>query len=80
MQAQCPTIALKALSALALLALIAGWFFLLWPASLGGPASYVIVAGRSMEPGLQMHDLTIVRRQSATTPGTSSPFGCRRAR
>jgi signal peptidase len=57
------TIALKALQALACLAIVAGWFLLLRPASLGGPASYVIVAGRSMEPGLRMHDLAIVRKQ-----------------
>jgi signal peptidase len=68
------TTALKALPALACLAIVAGWFLLLRPASLGGPASYVIVAGRSMEPGLRLHDLAIVRKQGAYHAGDVIAF------
>ncbi len=53
---------LKALLALAGVVFLSAWFFLFRPTSLGGPASYVIVAGHSMEPTLRMHDLAIVRR------------------
>lgn len=67
-------IALRGLPALACLALLGVWFFLLRPAALGGPASYVIVAGRSMEPGLQMHDLAIVRKQDSYGVGDVIAF------
>lgn len=68
------TIALKALPALACVSIVAAWFLLLRPASLGGPASYVIVAGRSMEPGLRLHDLAIVRKQDAYHAGDVIAF------
>jgi signal peptidase len=64
----------RPLLALACLALVAGWFFLLRPAALGGPASYVVVAGRSMEPGLRMHDLVVLRKQRAYHPGEVIAF------
>jgi signal peptidase len=41
---------------------LAGWLALLWPHSLGGGVSYVMVVGRSMEPGLHTGDLVVVQR------------------
>jgi signal peptidase len=54
--------------------LLVAWFFLLRPESLGGQASYVIVAGRSMEPTLQMHDLAIVRKRDSYGVGDVIAF------
>ncbi|MEO7296594.1 MAG: signal peptidase I [Candidatus Limnocylindria bacterium] len=52
-----------ALCALALLAI--GWLVVLRPASLGGPATYVVIRGDSMEPTYATGDLVIV--QAAAT-------------
>jgi signal peptidase I len=40
-----------------------GWFLLLRPASLGGPAFYVWVTGDSMKPTLQAGSLVVAREQ-----------------
>jgi signal peptidase I len=40
-------------------ALFVGWFFLLRPVVLGGPASYVLVGGQSMEPTIHAGSLVI---------------------
>lgn len=55
-------------------ALFWAWFFLLRPASLGGPASYVIVSGTSMEPTLYTGDLVITRRQESYEVGDIVAF------
>lgn len=56
--------ALGALTWLTAIALAAGWAVYLRPASLGGPAGYVIVSGSSMEPMMHTGDLAVVRRQN----------------
>lgn len=53
-----------AVGLLVTVALIAAWFALLRPTFLGGPAGYVIVAGRSMEPAFHTGDLAITQRQA----------------
>jgi len=45
------------------LAVVAAWAIFLRPAFLGGPATYVIVAGHSMEPTLHAGDLVLAQRQ-----------------
>jgi signal peptidase I len=55
-------------------ALIAGWFFTLRPASLGGLVTYVMVRGGSMEPTLHGGDLVVVRRQGSYGPGDIVAF------
>jgi signal peptidase I len=44
------------------IAAFAGWFVLLAPTSIGGPASYVWVSGTSMEPTLRTGDFVVLRR------------------
>jgi signal peptidase I len=49
--------------AILFIAACAAWFITLRPAPLGGPATYVIVRGVSMEPTYHAGDLVIVRRR-----------------
>lgn len=51
------------------LALIASWFLLLAPQSLGGPIAYVLVSGESMEPTLHDDDFVIAGRQDSYAHG-----------
>ena len=44
-------------------------YFLLWPTSLGGDVSYVMVRGVSMEPTLHPGELAVMRTQDGYTPG-----------
>lgn len=60
--------------ALPLVGAAALWFFLLRPAFLGGPASYIMVSGPSMEPALHHGDLAVVRKQGSYSPGDIVPF------
>ena len=55
-------------------ALVVTWFFLLRPAFLGGPASYVMVSGVSMEPTLYSGDLAVVRKQGSYGTGDIVAF------
>jgi signal peptidase I len=50
-------------------AVVAAWAIFLRPAVLGGRATYVIIAGHSMEPTLHTGDLALVRRQLTYRPG-----------
>lgn len=52
---------LFAMTATAVLAL--GWFLVLRPTSLGGPAGYALVSGTSMLPALEANDLVITQAQ-----------------
>jgi signal peptidase I len=50
-------------------AIVAGWAITLRPGYLGGPATYLIVSGHSMEPTLQAGELVVARRQSTYRRG-----------
>jgi signal peptidase I len=54
----------KALLFLVTAAVFAAWAFTLRPTFLGGPAGYVMVSGKSMEPTLRTGDLVVTRRQA----------------
>jgi signal peptidase I len=43
--------------------LLSGWFIWLRPIVLGGPASYIIVSGFSMEPTYYSRDLVVLQKQ-----------------
>jgi signal peptidase len=49
--------------------LFVGWALVLRPASLGGPATYVIIRGNSMEPAYVTDDLVVVRAADAYVVG-----------
>ncbi len=53
---------------LLLCALIA-WFLVLRPQQLGGPATYVLVSGTSMEPGINAGDLVVTLRAESYVVG-----------
>lgn len=55
--------AVRRLVFLAVLAAAAGWFVVLRPQIIGGPAAYVLVSGESMEPSLDPGSLVIALRQ-----------------
>jgi signal peptidase I len=50
------------------------WLFLFRPVFLGGPASYIIVSGISMQPTLFTGDLTIMQRQTSYSVGEIVAF------
>lgn len=58
------------------LLVVVGWlvvFAWLWvnfrPSQLGGPVSYTVVSGQSMEPELSAGDLALIRRHDVYRPG-----------
>jgi len=53
----------------ALVAVGAAWLLLFRPTFLGGPATYVMVSGVSMEPTLDSGDLVLVRQQRHYSSG-----------
>lgn len=59
---------------LGMMALLVLWFFLLRPAYLGGPATYVIVSGISMEPTMYTGDLALVFQADDYTIGDIVSF------
>lgn len=63
------------LPVLALAALSVGWLLFLRPAALGGPVTYVMVAGASMEPTLHSGELAVVRKQDSYRNGDIVAFG-----
>ncbi len=50
------------------------WWFTFAPTSIGGPASYIVVAGTSMEPGLHTGDLVVTRAQPTYRTGEVLAF------
>ena len=58
----------------ATVALVVAWVLLLRPQLLGGPASYVIVSGHSMEPALQTGDLVLALERSSYRVGDVVAF------
>ena len=52
-------------AAASILLLLAGWWATLAPGSIGGPATYAIVRGTSMEPLLHNYDFIIVKKQAS---------------
>lgn len=53
----------------ALVLLAAAWFVVLRPASLGGPATYVVIRGDSMEPTYATGDLVVARADTSYSVG-----------
>jgi signal peptidase I len=53
------------LATLLSLLVFVGGFLVIGPATLGGPATYVMVDGTSMEPTLRTGDLAVVRRSGS---------------
>lgn len=51
--------------AVPIIALAVAWTLFLRPQALGGPSSYVIVSGKSMEPTLQNGDLVVALKKSS---------------
>ena len=47
----------------------AGWFVLLRPQLLGGPAAWILVAGESMEPNIHQGSLVVATRREAYQVG-----------
>lgn len=64
----------NALLNLLTLAAIALWFFVLRPGSLGGPATYIVVAGTSMQPGMHTGDLVLSLKQESYQRGDIVTF------
>lgn len=56
-----------ALGALAFMAV--GWLVVLRPASLGGPATYIVIRGDSMEPTYTTGDLVVVQAATSYSVG-----------
>ena len=59
----------RSLPLVAVAALVAVWFLWFRPAYLGGPVSYVLVSGVSMEPTLHDGDLALVRTRDSYARG-----------
>ncbi len=64
----------RALGSLLSVALFLGWFAMMRPAFLGGPVSYAMVLGVSMEPTLHEGDLALVRTREKYAVGDVVAF------
>jgi len=60
---------LRRLGPLLVLAALVAWLLLLRPTGLGGPATYIVVSGKSMEPTLWDGDLVVLKKQDSYTTG-----------
>lgn len=54
--------------------LLLGVTALLWPSSLGGDVSYILVSGTSMEPGMHTGDLVLVRESDGYDVGDAIAY------
>jgi signal peptidase len=68
------TITKRIALALPVLGVAVLWFLLLGPSFLGGPASYILVSGDSMEPSLSGGDLAVLRQQDTYHGGDIVAF------
>lgn len=59
----------KAIGIISIALLVGACYFALWPRQLGGPVSYVVTSGNSMEPDLHEGDLVIVRASDSYEVG-----------
>ncbi len=57
-----------------ILLLVVGWAVALRPTQLGGPATFIVVSGDSMEPGLHSGDLVVLRAQDTYEVGDVVTF------
>ncbi len=64
----------RTLGSLLSVALFVGWFVMMRPAFLGGPVSYAMVLGVSMEPTLHEGDLALVRTRDRYAVGDIAAF------
>ena len=64
----------KHAATLLILGLFLAWFAVLGPAPIGGPATYVVIDGTSMEPTFIDGDLAIMRRADAYRSGDVIAF------
>jgi signal peptidase I len=55
-------------------AFLVAWWFTLGPVALGGPATFVVVDGQSMEPVYAVGDLVVARARSEHAPGDIAVF------
>jgi signal peptidase len=58
---------------------VLGWFLVLRPTSLGGPAGYALVSGPSMEPTFQTGDLVVTQRAESYAVGDVVLFRVKQA-
>jgi signal peptidase len=65
---------IRLLLALPLALLAVAWFLTLRPEALGGPATYVMVHGQSMQPTLHSGELAVVRKQGSYRNGDVVAF------
>lgn len=61
--------ALRTLGGIVALVLIAGLWLLFGPRQLGGPVTYALIQGNSMEPRLHANDLAVVRTKQSYAVG-----------
>jgi signal peptidase I len=61
-------------ASLVLLALVLGWWSFLRPSVLGGPVTFIVVTGQSMEPGLRTGDLAVLYERENYAKGDVVAF------
>lgn len=69
-----PVSARKAISIALTFICVLGWFAFLRPAALGGPLSFILVSGTSMEPTMHTGDLVITMKQNEYAEGDIVAF------